>query len=224
MSELAILAQLAWQDARLAFGAAGDAWLSLGFFVLMPTLFALGIGPEPQTLTPLAGALIWIGAILTTLLSLDRIIANDYADGTLDQTAMTGAPWVVIATAKALAHLLTSGGPVLIAAPAAASLLQLPGPVIGVLVLTLLLGLPLLSLLGVAAAALVLGARRGGALLALLLLPLYVPVLVFATAAIDAAQLDLSPRPHLLLLGAILAVALAVAPLATAAGLRAATR
>ena len=199
MSELAILMRLAWQDARLAFGATGDAWLSLGFFILMPTLFALGIGPEPQTLTPLAGALIWIGAILTTLLSLDRIIANDYADGTLDQIAMTGAPWVVIAAAKALAHLLASGGPVLIAAPAAALLLQLPASAIGVLVLTLLLGLPLLSLLGVAAAALVLGARRGGALLALLLLPLYVPVLVFATAAIDAAQLDLSPRPHLLL-------------------------
>jgi heme exporter protein B len=183
-------------------------------------LFPLAIGPAPEVLGRLAPGIIWVCALLAALLPLDRLYGADFEDGSLDQILLSGLPPAGIAAAKASAHWLTTGLPLLLAAGPIAVMLRLPNEAIPVLLATLLPGTAILSLLGGLAAALVLGARRGGVLLPLLVLPLAAPVLIFATAAVDAVSGGLSPRPHLFLLAALLMAALPLCPLATGAALR----
>lgn len=208
------------RDLRLALRQAGDTGWIVMFFVLTTSLFPFGVGPEPNQLAKIAAGIVWVAALLACLLSLDRLFQADAEDGSLELLALSPAPLSVVVVAKCLAHWLTTGLPLIAAAPLMALLLNLPGPAYGVLLLALLLGTPSLSLIGAMGAALTLGARRAGGLLALLVLPLYIPVLIFGAAAVDAAAMGLTARPHLLLLGALLLAALPLAPLASAAALR----
>ena len=175
---------------------------------------------QPQTLGRIAPGIICVAALLAALLSLERLFQADYEDGSLEQMALSALPLSVIVLAKVAAHWLTTGLPMIIAAPLLAVLLQLDSRAFGVLLAALALATPSLSLIGAVGAALVLGARRGGVLLALLILPLYIPLLIFAVAAIDAAAFGLPVRPHLLLLGGVGAAALVLAPWTAAAALR----
>ena len=192
------------------------------FFVLAGALFPLAIGPAPETLARLAPGIVWVCALLAALLPLDRLFGGDYEDGSLDQLLLCGLPASVVAVIKALAHWLTTGLPLLLVAGPLAVMLQMNPGGVPMLVAALLPGTLALSLLGTLGAAMVLGARRGGVLLPLLVLPLATPVLIFGAAAGEAAASGLSARPHLLLLAAVLAAALPLCPLAAGAALRAA--
>jgi heme exporter protein B len=193
---------------------------TLLFFLVAAALFPLAIGPAPETLGRIAPGVIWVCALLAALLPLDRLFGADYEDGSLDLLLLSGLPAGVIAGAKAASHWVVTGLPLLLAAAPLAVMLRLPEDAIPALLAGLLPGTLLLSLLGSTAAAIVLGARRGGVLLPLLVLPLATPVLIFGVAAADAASGGMSPRPHLLLLAAMLAAALPLCPLAAGAGLR----
>ncbi len=192
------------------------------FFFVAGALFPLAIGPSPETLARIAPGIVWVCALLSALLPLDRLFGGDFEDGSLDQLLVSGAPASLIAGAKACAHWLVTGVPVLLAAGPLAVMLQMKPVALPVLLAGLAIGTAVLSLLGTAGAAIVLGARRGGVLLPVLVLPLAVPVLIFGTAAADAAGLGLSARPHLLLLAAFLAASLPLCPVAAGAALRAA--
>ena len=185
-------------------------------------LFPLAIGPAPETLARIAPGIVWVCALLATLLPLDRLFGGDLDDGSLDQLMLCGLPPSLVALAKACVHWLVTGLPLLVAAMPLAIMLRVPDAALLPLGAGLLLGTMVLSLLGSACAAIVLGARRGGVLLPVLVLPLTTPVLVFGSAAADAASAGLSPRPHLLLLGAYLAACLPLCPIAAGAALRAA--
>ncbi|WP_119679887.1 heme exporter protein CcmB [Indioceanicola profundi] len=214
--------RLIGRDLRLALRQGADAATAVLFFVLCVVLFPFGIGPEPNILARIAPGVILVAALLASLLSLERLFQTDHEDGSLDLLALSPLPLEAVALAKVAAHWLITGVPLILASPVLAVLLNLPADGYGTLLLALVLATPLLSLIGAVGAALTLGARRGGVLLPLLILPLYIPALIFAAAAIDAAVTGLEPRPHLLLLGGLLAGALPLAPLAAAAGLRAA--
>ncbi|MEE8270495.1 MAG: heme exporter protein CcmB [Alphaproteobacteria bacterium] len=211
---------LVWRDMRLALRAGTDATTAVMFFVVTVALFPLGVGPEPDILARIAAGVIWVAALLASLLSLERLLAGDYEDGGLDLLALGPLPLEAVVLAKVAAHWLVTGLPLIVAAPVLALLLNMPTAGFGVLMATLALGTPSLSLIGAIGAALTLGSRRGGVLLAVLTLPLLVPVLIFAVAAIEAALTGLPARPHLLLLGATLAVALSLTPVAAAAAMR----
>jgi heme exporter protein B len=211
------------RDLRLAFRQGMDAFMAVTFFIIAGALFPLGVGPEPGVLERIAGGVIWVTALLAVLLSLDRLFQQDYEDGALELLVLSPAPLEVTVLAKAMAHWLTTGLPLIAASPVLAVLLQLPADGYPVLLAAMALGTPSLSLIGAVGAALSLGARRGGVLMSLLVLPLYIPVLIFGVGAVDAAVLGLTPRPHLLFLGAILAAALPLAPWTAAAALRQAT-
>jgi len=211
------------RDLRLAFRQGMDALMAVTFFIIAGALFPLGVGPEPGVLARIAGGVIWVNALLAVLLSLDRLFQQDYEDGSLDLLVLSPAPLEVTVIAKTTAHWLTTGLPLIAASPLLAVLLNLPAAAFPVLLAAMAVGTPSLSLIGAVGAALSLGARRGGVLMSLLVLPLYIPVLIFGVAAVDAAAMGLSARPHLLLLGAILAAALPLAPWAAAAALRQAT-
>jgi heme exporter protein B len=211
------------RDLRLAFRQGMDAFMAVTFFVIAGALFPLGVGPEPGVLARIAGGVIWVNALLAVLLSLDRLFQQDYEDGGLELLVLSPAPLEVTVLAKAAAHWLTTGLPLIAASPVLAILLNLPADGYLVLLAAMALGTPSLSLIGAVGAALSLGARRGGVLMSLLVLPLYIPVLIFGVAAVDAAVLGLTARPHLLFLGAILAAALPLAPWTAAAALRQAT-
>ncbi|MBI1208606.1 MAG: heme exporter protein CcmB [Azospirillum sp.] len=208
------------RDLRLALRQGGDATVAVMFFVVTVVLFPFGIGPEPNILARIAPGVIWVAALLACLLSLERLFLTDYEDGSLELLALSSLPLEAVVLAKALAHWLVTGLPLIAAAPLLAVLLNMPAGGFGVLVLTLLVGTPSLSLIGAIGAALTLGARRGGVLISLLILPLYIPVLIFGAGAIDAALTGLTPRPHLLILGGLLAATLPLAPWASAAALR----
>jgi heme exporter protein B len=210
------------RELRLSLRHGADTLAALLFFLLTAALFPLAIGPAPETLGRIAPGIVWVCALLAALLPLDRLFGADFDDGSLDQLLLSGLPAAAVALAKAIAHWLVTGLPLLVAAAPLAVMLRLPAAAIPALLLGLLPGTILLSLLGATGAAIVLGARRGGVLLPLLVLPLATPVLVFGVAAADGAAGGLSPRPHLLLLGAMLAGALPLCPLAAGAGLRAA--
>lgn len=212
--------RLIGRDLRLALRQGSDATIAVMFFVLCVVLFPFGVGPEPNILARIAAGVIWVAALLSSLLSLERLFLNDYEDGSLELLSLTTVPMEVVVLAKTLAHWLVTGVPLLIAAPLLAVLLNMDAAGFGILELTLLIGTPILSLIGSIGAALTLGARRGGVLLSLLILPLYIPVLIFGAGAIDAALNGLPPRPHLLLLASLLAGALPLAPWAGAAALR----
>ncbi|MBY6265799.1 heme exporter protein CcmB [Azospirillum sp. 412522] len=212
--------RLVARDLRLALRQGSDATIAVMFFVLCVVLFPFGVGPEPNILARIAAGVIWVAALLASLLSLERLFQTDYEDGSLELLSLSSLPLEATVLAKTLAHWLVTGVPLIVAAPLLAVLLNMDSEGFGVLVLTLTLGTPILSLIGAIGAALTLGARRGGVLLSLLILPLYIPVLIFGAGAIDAAINGLTPRPHLLLLAGILAAALPLAPWAGAAALR----
>ena len=192
----------------------------VAFFVLAVVLFPFGVGPEPQLLARIAAGVVWVTALLAALLSLDRLFQNDYEDGRLEALALAPLPLEAMVLAKCLAHWLTTGLPLAVVAPALAALLQLDGPGYVPLVVTMAFGTPSLSLVGAVGAALSLGARRAGVLLSLLVLPLYIPVLIFGVAAVDQGVVGNTILPHLLILAAFLVAALPLAPWAAAAALR----
>lgn len=208
------------RDLRLALRQGGDAAMVVAFFVLTVVLFPFGVGPEPDLLQRIAPGVLWVTALLAALLSLERLFHADYEDGSLEALALMPLPLEAQVIAKCLAHWLVTGLPLTLLAPVLGILLHLAVPAYPVLVAGMALGTPTLSLVGAIGAALTLGARRGGVLLSLLLLPLYIPVLIFGVAACDAAATGMSPRPHLLLLAALLVLALPLTPFAAAAGLR----
>ena len=195
------------RDLRLALRQGSDASIAVMFFVLCVVLFPFGVGPEPNILARIAAGVIWVAALLASLLSLERLFQNDYEDGSLELLSLTALPLESVVLAKTLAHWLVTGVPLLVAAPLLAVLLNMEAGGFGVLVLTLAIGTPILSLIGSIGAALP-------------ILPLYIPVLIFGAGAIDAAVSGLTPRPHLLLLAGILAGCLPLAPWAGAAALR----
>jgi heme exporter protein B len=211
---------LVLRDLRLALRQGGDAAMVVAFFVLTVILFPFGVGPEAALLARIAAGILWVTALLAALLSLERLFQADWEDGSLEALALMPLPLEAQVLAKCLAHWLVAGLPLIVIAPLLALLLHLDSAGYPALLLSLLLGTPSLSLLGAVGAALSLGARRGGVLLSLLVLPLYIPVLIFGVAAIEAAIGGFGARPHLLLLGALLAGALVLAPVAAAAALR----
>lgn len=208
------------RELRLALRHPVDSLAAVLFFVLVAALFPFGIGPSPEALARLAPGALLAAALLAALLPLDRLFGADAEDGSLDQLLLSGLSPATVAVAKALSHWLTTGLPLLLATPVAAALLNLPVAAWGVAMLVLGMAAGFLSLLGTAGAALTLGARRGGVLLPLLVLPLAIPAVIFGAAGIEAAAAELTARPYLLLLGALLAGALPLAPLAAGAALR----
>ena len=208
------------REVRLALRHPADALAAVLFFVLVCALFPFGIGPEPQALARLAPGALLAAALLAALLPLDRMFGAEAEDGSLDQLLLSGLPPASLAAAKALGHWVVTGLPLLAATPVAAALLNLPVEAWGAALAALGLATAVLSLFGTAGAALTLGARRGGVLLPLLVLPLSIPAVIFGAAAIEAAAADLSARPYLLLLGALLAIAAPLAPIAAGAALR----
>jgi heme exporter protein B len=211
---------LVLRDLRLALRQGGDAAMVVAFFVLTVILFPFGVGPEAELLARIAAGILWVTALLAALLSLERLFQADWEDGSLEALALMPLPLEAQVLAKCLAHWLVAGLPLIGIAPLLALLLHLDAAGYPALLLSLLLGTPSLSLIGAVGAALSLGARRGGVLLSLLVLPLYIPVLIFGVAAVEAAIGGFGARPHLLLLGALLAGALVLAPVAAAAALR----
>ena len=208
------------RDLRLAWRTPGDSVNVVLFFVLSVVLFPFGVGPAAETLSRISVGVIWVMALLAALLSLDRLFREDADDGSLDLLALSPAPLEFLVLGKVLAHWLITGLPLIVASPLLALFLQMPREAYPTLLLALLIGTPTLSLIGAIGASLTLGARRGGVLVALLVLPLYIPVLIFGVGAVEAASAGLEARPHLLLLGGLLALFLPLAPVATAAALR----
>ncbi|HEX8980433.1 MAG TPA: heme exporter protein CcmB [Parasulfuritortus sp.] len=208
------------RDLLLAARRKGDWLTSQFFFVMVVSMFPLGIGPEPEMLRRVAPGVMWVAALLASLLSLSRLFADDHRDGSLEQMLLSPEPTVLLALGKALAHWLIYGIPLLLIAPVLGIQFSLPADAIGVLMLSLLIGTPVLSLLGSVGAALTLGLRGGGVLLTLLILPLYVPALIFGAGAVAATLSGLGPEANLSLLAAFMVLTLMVAPWVAAAALR----
>ena len=216
---LAAARAIVYRDLLVAVRRRSDVAVALLFFVIVVSLFPLGVGPQPALLASIGPGVIWVAALLSSLLSLGRLFEADHADGTLEQLALGAAPLGVVVCAKAFAHWLVAGLPLVLIAPLLALQYGLPAPLYGVLALSLLLGTPVLSLIGAIGAALTLG-LRGGVLLALLVLPLFVPVLVLGAGAVEMAAAGTGGQGQLLLLAAMLVAAAAFAPWAIAAALR----
>ncbi len=208
------------RDLSLAFKQGGAAMLALAFFVVTVTLFPLGVGPSPDILARIGPGVIWVAALLSALLSLDRLFQADLEDGSLDLLVLAPLPLQATVLAKCAAHWLSTGLPLIAAAPVLGLLMNMPAEGIWTLLAAMVLGTPSLSLIGAIGAALTVAVRRGGVLLSLLVLPLYIPVLIFGVAAVDAATVGLSVRPHLLLLSAISLGSVVLAPVAAAPALR----
>ena len=211
-----------FRDLGLAIRHGADTLAAVLFFLLAGALFPLALRPSPELLRRMAHVVIWVCALLATLLPLDRMFGSELDDGSLDQLLLSGLPASVVAGAKALAHWLTTGLPLMVASLPLAVMYGLPTRAIPAMLASLALGTAGLSLLGTMAAAIVLGARRGGVLLPLLVLPLATPILIFGASATDAGAEGLAIRPELLLLGALLALSLPLSPIAGGAALRAA--
>jgi heme exporter protein B len=208
------------RDLLLAWRRKSDVATALLFFIIVASLFPLGVGAEPNLLRSIAPGVIWVAALLSSMLSLARLFAADYADGTLEQMLLGASPLGVIVVAKAAAHWIVSGLPLVLIAPLIAVQYDIPGELTPVLALSLLLGTPVLSLIGAIGAALTLGLRGGGILLSLLVLPLYVPVLILGAGSVEMASAGMGGEGQLLLLAALLVAACAFAPWAIAAALR----
>ena len=220
---MSVYTALLGRDLRLAARRRGDAILPLAFFTVAVTLFPLGVGPEPQVLRQIAPGVVWVAALLAAMLSVTQLYAGDFHDGSLEQLLLADPSRLQVAAAKASAHWLVTGLPLTLVAPLLGLMLDVGGTALAALVLTLLLGTPILSLLGGLGAALTLGLRGGAVLLIVIVVPLCLPALIFgagAVAAIDAGQ---SARGHYALLGALLIGTALLAPWATAAALRIAT-
>jgi heme exporter protein B len=208
------------RDLTLAYRHRAE-WINpLLFFVLVSSLFPLGIGSNPKLIEAVGPGVIWVAALLAALLSLDSMFRSDFEDGSLEQFMLSSHPVSVLVLAKVLAHWLVTGLPLILVAPLLGVLLALPGEAIGILLATLILGTPVLSLIGAVGVALTVGLRRAGVILSLLVLPLYVPVLIFAADAVHTAAVGIPTTAQISFLAGLLALALALAPLATAASLR----
>lgn len=208
------------RDLRLAARLRAE-WLSpVVFYVMVISLFPLGLSPEPALLERIAPAVVWVAALLATLMSLDRLFRSDFEDGSLEQMLLSPTPTFILILGKIIAHWLSTGLVLIICAPMMASMLGLSGHAIAVLMLSLLLGTPVLNLIGAVGTALTVGLKRGGVLLAIIVLPLYVPVLVFGTHAVASASEQLPVGPQLTLLAAMLVLSATLTPWATAASLK----
>jgi heme exporter protein B len=216
----ALLIGIAQRDLRIAFQQKSELVQPLMFLLMVVTLFPLGVSPSPETLQRIGPGVIWIAAILSSLLGLERLFRDDFNDGSLEQYTLSGVPLSAIAAVKVLVHWLVSFVPLLILSPLLALFLNLTLPMYVALLLTLLVGTPLLSLIGAIAVALTIGLQRGGVLLALLLIPVFIPLLIFATSAVDSAALQLPYYSQLAIIGAMLLLALALAPFAIAYSLK----
>lgn len=208
------------RDLRLALRRRIEALLPLGFFIVAASLFPMGVGPEPQTLRDIAPGIVWVCALLATMLSVTQLHAGDFADGSLEQMMLTGHGTTVIAAAKAAAHWTVTGLPVVLAAPLVGLLFGMGATSLAALTFSLLLGTPVLSLLGSLGAALTLGLRSAGVLVVVLVLPLTIPALVFGSGAVAAVEGGQSPHAHYALLGALLILTTLTAVPAAAAALR----
>jgi heme exporter protein B len=208
------------RDARLALRQGSAAAMSVMFFVLAVTLFPLGVGPEANILARISAGVIWVAALFAATLSLDRLFQADFEDGSLDQLTLGPLPLELVVGAKCLAHWLTTGVPLIVASPVLAVLLNMEGEGFPALILAMALGTPSMSLIGAIGAALTVSIRRGGVLLSLLVLPLYIPVLIFGVAAVEGAVMGLGAGNALMVLGALLLGSLVLAPWASAAALR----
>lgn len=217
---LRLLIAIVRRDLLLVYRRRSDVLTALFFFIIVVSLFPLGVGPDPGLLRIMAPGIIWVSALLASMLTLGRLFVPDYVDGTLEQMALAPEPLAVIALGKVLVHWAVSGLPLVLLSPLLAAQFDLPGSSIQVLFWSLLLGTPVLSMIGAIGAALTLGARSGSVLVALLVLPLYVPVLIFGAGAVAADAAGMDASAHLLLLGAGVAGAVALAPWAIAAALR----
>ncbi|MCP4956054.1 heme exporter protein CcmB [Photobacterium aquimaris] len=214
------LVQIIRRELLIAYRRQADIFNPLWFFIIVITLFPLGIGPEPNLLARIAPGIIWVAALLAALLSMERLFRDDYLDGSLEQMLLMPVPLSVAAFAKMIAHWLLTGLPLILISPLLAILLSLNWHTWIAVLLTLLIGTPTLSFLGAIGMALTVGLRKGGVLLSLLILPLYIPVLIFATSAIEAASLGMAYDGQLAILGAMLVGSLTLAPFAVAASLR----
>ncbi|MBT3360365.1 MAG: heme exporter protein CcmB [Rhodospirillales bacterium] len=212
--------RLVGRDLRLAQRHGFDSLLVVVFFVIAVVLFPFGVGPEPNILARIAAGIIWVAALLASMLSLERLLQADYEDGSLELLVLSPVTLEVIVLAKILAHWLTTGLPLIIAAPLLAVLLNMNVEGFAILILALLLGTPTLSLMGAVGAGLILGSRRGGVLLSLLVLPLYIPVLIFGVGAVDAAIAGFAFKAQILILAGLFLGTLALCPWATAAAIR----
>lgn len=215
-----MLGRVIQREVKIAFRSGAEVVNPLWFFLIVITLFPLGIGPEPQQLARIAPGVIWVAALLASLLALERLFRDDFLDGSLEQLLLLPTPLPVTVLGKVIAHWLITGLPLIILSPLAALLLSLDMASWRAMALTLLLGTPTLSFLGAIGTGLTVGLRRGGVLLSLLVLPLSIPILIFATAAINAAAQGLPIGGYLAVLGAMLAVSATLSPFATAAALR----
>ena len=212
------------RDLRLATRAGGGFGLGLAFFLLVAVLVPLGVGPEAAVLARIAPGILWLGALLACLLSLDRLFALDYEDGSLDLLATAPIPMEAVVAVKALAHWLVTGLPLVAVSPVLALMMNLPPAGYLWLVVALTLGTPALSVIGAFGAALTVGVKRGGLLMGLLVLPMYVPVLIFGAEVVRRGAAGLSPEVPLLLLAGITAAAVALLPYAAAAAIRVSLR
>lgn len=208
------------RDLMLATRAGGGFGLGVAFFLILCALVPFGVGPDTAALRPIAPGILWLGALLSCLLSLDRIFALDFDDGSLDLLATAPIPLEGVVAIKALAHWITTGLPLIAAAPLFGLLLHLPAGAVPWLLVSLVLGTPALSMLGAFGAAITVGLRRGGLLLSLLVLPLYIPTLIFGTEAIRRGQMGGDPTTPLMFLAGITAATIALIPFASAAALR----
>lgn len=208
------------RDLVLALRRRSDVLSTLFFFIIVISLFPLGVGPEMSLLRAMGPGVVWVAALLASMLSLGRLFSNDYRDGTLEQMLLTPQPLPLLVFGKVIAHWLVSGVPLVLIAPLLGMQFGLPADALLVLVGSLLLGTPVLSMIGAVGAALTLGLRGGGVLVSLLVLPLYIPVLIFGAGAVEAHISGLGAQAHLSLLGAFLVLSLLFAPWATAAALR----
>jgi heme exporter protein B len=208
------------RDLLLAMRRPADVFTAIAFFVIVVSLFPLAVGPEPALLRAIAPGVIWVAALLASLLSLPRMFAADSADGTLEQMLLSASPLPTVVSAKVIAHWLVSGLPLVLTSPILALQYDLPAQSLAVLAATLLVGTPVLSLIGAIGAALTLGLRSASVLLSLLVLPLYAPVLILGSGAVDMAASGMTAHAYFLLLGALLLLSTVLAPYAAAAALR----
>jgi len=208
------------RDITLAMRRKSDVLTTLFFFLIVVSLFPLGVGPQLETLKQIAPGVIWVAALLAAMLSLGRLFESDYQDGALEQIVLLPHPLSVLVLSKIITHWLLSGLPLVIFSPVLGMQLGLDGEAIVLLMITLILGTPAMSLIGAVGAALTLGLRGGGVLVSLLVLPLYIPILIFGAGAVESQSSGLGAEAHLSILGALLLMALVFAPISTAAALR----
>ncbi|MGL4379729.1 MAG: heme exporter protein CcmB [Vibrio sp.] len=217
---MAAFTQFIRRELLIALRRQADVFNPLWFFIIVITLFPLSVGPEPALLARIAPGIVWVAALLAALLSLERLFRDDFQDGALEQAMLTPLPLAMVVLAKVVAHWLLTGLPLILLSPLLAILLAFDSATWLAVVLTLLLGTPTLSFIGAIGVALTVGLPKGGVLLSLLVLPLFIPVLIFATSAIDAANLGMAYNGQLAILGAMLVGSMTLTPLAISAALR----